>query len=128
MNLIERLERIENAVSAIELRDKFAITCIFSSENSCRVHYRKSKFIVPRVLCAQLMSDIEALVHIQNGFMGLVKDSRNLAEYFSEHATQISTDREEWNTWIQNLGQVEVSYYDAMKLIALQAVSVVDAD
>jgi hypothetical protein len=128
MNLIERLERIENAVSAIELRDKFAITCFFSSENSCRIHYRKSKFIVPRSLCAHLMSDIEALVHIQNGFMGLVRDSKDLADYFSEHATHISTDREEWNTWIQNLGQVDVSYYDAMKLIALQAVSVVNTD
>jgi hypothetical protein len=127
MELTHALKRINQAVHAVELRQKTAVTCIRTQE-ACQLYFRGSIFKVSSSLCDEIPKEVEEIVPIKDGFVALAKDPDNLETFLWENAEKVIPVQEDWQNWAQGVGAGNLSYYDAMQAVALYALSPVHAE
>jgi hypothetical protein len=127
MELTNTLKRINQAVHAVELRQKTAVTCI-QSQDSCQLYFRGSIFKVPQSVCDEIPEEMEDVANIKDGFVALAKDPDRLESFLWEKADKVIPLHEDWQNWAQGVGAGNLSYYDAMQAVALYALSPVHAE
>ncbi|MBI5248223.1 MAG: hypothetical protein HY912_01900 [Desulfomonile tiedjei] len=126
MELTSALKRINQAVHAIELRQKAAVTCLRSSEESCELYFRGSIFTVSGSVCDDIPGGVEDVASIKDGFVALAKDPDNLESFLWAEAQKVIPQHEDWQNWVQGVDASHLSYYDAMQAVALYALSTVN--
>ena len=121
------LKRINEAIHAVELRQKTAVTCLYTDE-SCQLYFRGSIYDVSCSVCDILPGGIEEATSIDGGFVALARDPDNLESFLWARAEKIVPQHEDWQNWAQGVGAGHLSYYDAMQAVALYALSPVSVD
>ncbi len=119
---LDSVQRIQIAISAMELRSERAVTCLPNGGESCRVFFRKKVFSIPCALRRRVQEGLADVQEISNGFLGLAVDPERFHELLEESAKLLDSREEDWNGWARDLGMGHLPYKDFLQLLAVNAV------
>jgi hypothetical protein len=119
---LDSVERIQSAISAMELRSERAVTLLPNGGESCKVFFRRKVFSIPCALRPQVREGLAEVQPISNGFLGLAQDPERLRKLLEESAKLLDVREDDWNGWAREMGMAHLPYKDFLQILATNAV------